>query len=160
VSSKISNKKMGIIFGCLIAGVIIIKLAVGSKEPTSSPVVTSPTEAATTAIATLPPPNEPKPQEYAVRVKLQLQENFKSVDTHLADEGSLKWLFVTISLSEWHGLNKENRHQLVDLLIRQMKQVFPNKGLKVSIGINVEQPLAEGDWTQLSSDPDIKLVGE
>jgi hypothetical protein len=99
-------------------------------------------------------------KKYEQNVTKLLKKDLKAVDVHLADEGSLKWLFVVVNYNEWKSFNRENRRELVELLLRHMKQNFPKNGLKVSVGVNADQPLAEGDWGQLSDGPSVKLVGE
>lgn len=99
-------------------------------------------------------------KEYEKKIKSLLKQELKSVDVHLADEGSLKWLFVTVSYKEWRSLNTDNRKELVELLLRNMKQTYPNHSLQVSVGINEDQPLAEGSWSQLSDGPSVKLIGD
>ena len=103
-----------------------------------------------------PSPNK----KYASQVKDLLKQDLKSVDVHLADEGSLKWLFVVVSYPEWKAMSKDSRRELVELLLRHMKKNFKNNTLKVSVGVNEDQPLAEGDWGQLSDGPSVKLIGE
>lgn len=103
-----------------------------------------------------PSPNK----KYASQVKDLLKQDLKSVDVHLADEGSLKWLFVVVSYPEWKAMSKDSRRELVELLLRHMKKNFKNNSLKVSVGANEDQPLAEGDWGQLSDVPSVKLIGE
>lgn len=99
-------------------------------------------------------------KEYEKKIKSLLNQELKSVDVSLADKGSLKWLFVIVSYKEWRLLSKDSRKELVELLLRHMKQTYPNSGLKVSVGVNADQPLAEGEWSQLSDDPNVKLIGE
>jgi hypothetical protein len=57
-------------------------------------------------------------------------------------------------------MSKDSRRELVELLLRHMKKNFKTHTLKVSIGANEDQPLAEGDWGQLSDGPSVKLIGE
>lgn len=99
-------------------------------------------------------------KEYEKKIKSLLKQELKSVDVSLADKESLKWLFVTVSYKEWRSLTKDSRKELVELLLRHMKQTYPNHGLQVSVGINADQPLAEGQWSQLSDGPSVKLIGE
>lgn len=99
-------------------------------------------------------------KEYAAAVKALLKKDLKTVDVHLADEGSLKWLFVVVNYNEWKSFEPENRRELVELLLRHMKKNYPNNGLKVSVGVDADQPLAEGDWTLLADGPNVKLIGE
>lgn len=99
-------------------------------------------------------------KEYEKKIKLLLKQELKSVDVSLVDKENLKWLFVTVSYKEWRSLSKDSRKELVELLLRHMKQTYPNNGLQVSMGIDVSQPLAEGSWGQLSDGPNVKLIGE
>lgn len=99
-------------------------------------------------------------KEYENKIKSLLKQELKSVDVNLADKGSLKWLFVTVSYKEWRTLSKDSRKELVELLLRHMKQTHPNSGLQVSVGVSADQPLAEGEWGQLSEGPSVRLVGE
>lgn len=99
-------------------------------------------------------------QEYVQKIKSLLKRELKTVDVYLKDEDSLKWLFVTVKYKEWRSLQKNSRKELVELLLRQMKQTYPDKGLQVSVGIDASQPLAEGSWGQLSDGPNVKLIGE
>lgn len=99
-------------------------------------------------------------KEYAQKIKSLLKQELKSVDVHLEDQGSLKWLFVTTRYQEWRSLSKDSRKELVELLLRHMKKNYPDNGLKVSVGVDADQPLAEGDWSQLADGPSIKLTGE
>lgn len=105
-------------------------------------------------------PTQSPSKKYEKTVSDMLKKDLKSVDVHLADEGSLKWLFVVVSYQEWKAFSKDSRRELVELLLRHMKQNYPKQGLKVSVGVNADQPLAEGDWGQLSDGPSVKLVGE
>lgn len=99
-------------------------------------------------------------KEYEQKIKSLLKQELKSVDVHLADEGSLKWLFVTVGYKEWRSLSKDGRKELVELLLRHMKQSYPNHSLQVSVGIDADQPLAEGSWGQLSDGPIVKIIGD
>jgi len=99
-------------------------------------------------------------ETYAQSIKKLLNQDLKSADVHLSGEGSLKWLFVAVGYQEWKGLSRENRRELVELLLRHMKQNFPTSGLKVSVGINADQPLAEGEWGRLAEGPTVKMIGE
>lgn len=156
---KVSSKQTAIILGSLFITGLIIKMIVGTDNSISNTATGAPqpilAESKADAAA-----NDQASKEYAVKVKSQLQVDLKSVDVHLADKGSLKWLFVTISLGEWQSLSSQSKKDLPTLLIRQMKTQFPNAGLKVSIGIDADQALAEADWTQTSNDPNIKIIGE
>lgn len=105
-------------------------------------------------------PKENLSQKYEASAKGLLKHDFKSADVHLVNEGSLKWLFVVITHEEWMALNKDSRRELVGRLIRHMKTNFKESGLKLSIGISADQPLAEADWGQLSNGPSIELIGE
>lgn len=156
---KVTNKQTAFIIASLVLAVVVIKIIVGGDEPKPNTATATHQEAPTATKADTTS-HEQASKEYAARVKLQLQADLKTVDVHLADEGSLKWLFVTISLAEWQSLNLQNKKDLAVLLIRQMKTRFPNTGLKVSIGIDADQPLAEADWSQLSDAPEIKILGE
>lgn len=99
-------------------------------------------------------------KDYEKKIKSILKQELKSVDVSLADKENLKWLFVTVSYKEWRTLTKDSRKELVELLLRHMKQQYPDSGLQVSVGVNADQPLAEGSWGQLSDGPDVKLIGE
>ena len=102
----------------------------------------------------------PSAKKYAASVKDLLKQDLKSVDVHLAEEGSLKWLFVVVSYNEWKSMSKDSRRELVELLLRHMKKNFPKNGLKVSVGVNADQPLGKGEWTLLADGPSVKLIGE
>lgn len=99
-------------------------------------------------------------KEYEKKIRSLLKQELKSVDVSLADKESLKWLFITVSYKEWRSLSKDSRKELVELLLRHMKQTYPDSGLQVSVGVNADQPLAEGSWGELSDGPSVKLIGE
>lgn len=110
-------------------------------------------------LETVKPASNPT-KEYENKIRSLLKQELKSVDVSLADKESLKWLFVTVSYKEWRTLSKDSRKELVELLLRHMKQTYPDSGLQVSVGVNADQLLAEGSWGQLSDGPSVKLVGE
>lgn len=100
--------------------------------------------------------------DYSKKVKALLKDSLKSVDVHLAIEGSTKWLFVAVNYSEWRNMGAINRKEMVNLLLRHMKQTYPDDYTyyQVSVGVNADQPLAEGKWSPLSNGPEIELIGE
>lgn len=154
--TKISNKQMGFIFCGLILGAILIKAAVGSAPhaaPVTAPVQAEPKQSPTVS-------NEPSASTFAASVKTQLQKDLKSVDVHLSNEGSLRWLFIVVSYSQWKSFSKDSRRELIEHVLRQMKDNYPKSGLKISVGVNANQPLAEADWGLLSNEPEIRLIGE
>lgn len=67
-------------------------------------------------------------KKYASQVKDLLKQDLKSVDVHLADEGSLKWLFIVVSYPEWKAMSKDSRRELVELLCR----ISPNLTTQIS----------------------------
>lgn len=156
---KASSKQTALILGGLFLTGLIIKIIVGTDDSISNTVTGVPQPVLVESKVNVAA-NEQASKKYAAKVKSQLQTDLKSVDVHLVDDGSLKWLFVTVSLLEWQSLNSQSKKDLPALLIRQMKTQFSNTGLKVSIGINADQTLAEADWTQISNDPTIKIIGE
>lgn len=154
--TKISNKQMGFVFGTLILGAILIKTVVGTAPqpaPVTAPVQAEPKQSPTVT-------NEPSASTFATSVKIQLQKDLKSVDVDLSNEGSLRWLFIVVNYSEWKSFSKNSRRELIEYILRQMKDNYPKSGLKISIGVNSNQPLAEADWGLLSNEPEIQLIGE
>lgn len=151
---KASSKQTAAVVVSLVLAAIFIKAIVGTDNSKSN--------TATVTQQEVPPKvaHKQDSKDYAAEVKSQLQADLKSADVHLADEGSLKWLFVTVTLDEWQSLNSQDKKDLTTLLIRHMKTKFPNNGLKVSIGINADQPLAEADWAQTSNGPNITVIGD
>lgn len=98
--------------------------------------------------------------KYAATVKALIKQDIASVDIAVKAEGSVRWMFVALSHPVWMSMSRESRNNLVILLLRDMKKTYPNSGLRVSVGVNADQPLAEGEWGQLSDGPSAKLIGE
>jgi hypothetical protein len=99
---------------------------------------------------------KPAEQDYASVIKAMLRADFPSVDVHLEDKPVFKWLFVSISLSDWMALTRENKHQLLELLVRHMKTNLGKARLKVSIGQG-NQNFGDATWSQFSELPTIEL---
>jgi hypothetical protein len=91
-----------------------------------------------------PLPANPNAKEYAAFIKAELRKDLQTSDVHLATEGTVKWLFVAIGYGEWTSMSVQTRRELVSLLLRHLKQTYPERGLKVSVGVDADQPLAEG----------------
>lgn len=154
--SKVSNKQLGIIFGGLFLGMVIIKVIVGSSAELTKTVTSPQMPANQFPVAS----NEPVASSFAALVKSQLQKDLTSVDVHLSAEGSLRWLFIVVSYPEWKSFNKEGRRERIESILRQMKDNYPRSGLKVSVGASADQQFAEADWGLLSDGPSVRLVGE
>lgn len=156
--------------------IVVFIIAVNLKEPQVSSAATEPkpqqTQVVQAAVQPISVTEQPRPTvqpkkpeptsaEYSKKVTALLKQDLKTVDAHLAIEGSTKWLFVTVGYSEWRGMGAANRKEMVNLLLRHMKQNYSDdySYLQVSVGVNADQPLAEGKWSPLGN-PEIELIGE
>lgn len=154
---KVTGKQTAIVLGVLVVITVLIKLVVGSDN---TPVKSINPPSITTTSLTNDNQLTTDAKVYADKIKQKLKKDLQTIDVHLADEGSLKWLFITVSYNEWRSIKEDGRKDLVILLLRHMKQTYPNNSLQVSVGINADQPLAEGEWSQLSDGPSVKLIGD
>ena len=158
VDKKTKELVVGL-FSIFILIVILIGVLSGKKDdPILAP------QAVT--VADSKPKDPPQPskddkatKEYALKLKKLLLADLKTVDTHLEDQGIVKLLFVTVSLNEWHQLNKDSQHKLVELILRHLRQNFKDDTVEVFIGVDASQPLAEGKWLPKLDNFDITIMG-
>lgn len=148
------------LFGIFILIVILIGVFGGKKDDPISVQQTMTVADSKPKDPTLPSKGDKTINEYALKLKTLLRADLKTVDTHLEDQGIVKSLFVSVSLKEWHELNKDSKHKLVELILRHLRQNFKNDTVEVFIGVDADQPLAEGKWLTKIDNFDITIIGQ
>lgn len=153
---------LGVLFIGILLGAGMIKGCTGDSDGNSTTNVAS-TENKTTYERPYRPKEEvpvPSSAEYSKTIRQLIREEFRTADAHLAIEGSTKWLFVTLSYSEWRTVDMTSQREFVNLLLQHMRKAYgeDSGNFMVSVSRPDAQALAEGKWWRASHSPKIEIL--